>query len=72
MEQLDGEPASRILRFAKEHGVTTSFDVLAIATPNLTELVNICLPYVDLFIPNYEEAVMISGPRGRQEILRYF
>jgi sugar/nucleoside kinase (ribokinase family) len=42
MEQLDGEPASRILKFAKEHGVITSFDVLAVATPNLTELVNIC------------------------------
>ena len=50
----------------------TTFDVLAVATPNLTEVVNICLPYVDLFIPNYEEAVMISGLRGRQEILRYF
>ena len=72
MEQLDGEPASRILRFAKEHGVITTFDVLAVAAPNLTEVVNICLPYVDFFMPNYAEAVMICGLRGRQEILRYF
>jgi len=72
MEQLDGEPASRILRFAKEHGVITTFDVLAVSTPNLTEMVNICLPYVDFFMPNYEEAVMICGLRGRQEIIRYF
>jgi sugar/nucleoside kinase (ribokinase family) len=72
MEQLDGEPASRILKFAQEHGVITSFDVLAAATPNLTELVNICLPYVDFFMPNYEEAVMICGLHERQEILRYF
>jgi sugar/nucleoside kinase (ribokinase family) len=72
MEQFDGEPASRILKFAKEHGVITSFDVLAAATPDLTELVNVCLPYVDFFMPNYEEAEMICGLRGRQEILRYF
>ena len=72
MDQLDGEPASRILKFAKEHGVTTSFDVLGVATPNLTEVVNSCLPYVDFFMPNYEEAVMICGLRGRQEILRHF
>ena len=51
MEQLDGEPASRILRFAKEHGVITTFDVLAVATPNLTKVVNICLPYIDLLYP---------------------
>ena len=72
MEQLDGEPASRILKFAKEHGVITSFDVLAVATPKLTEVVNMCLPYVDFFMPNYEEAEMICGLRGRQKILRYF
>ncbi len=29
-------------------------------------------PYVDFFMPNYEEAVMICGLRDRQEILRYF
>jgi sugar/nucleoside kinase (ribokinase family) len=52
--------------------VITSFDVLAVATPNLMEVVNICLPYVDFFIPNYEETVMICGLRGRQEIVRYF
>ena len=57
---------------AKKHGVITSFEVLAVATPNLTEVVNICLPYLDFFIPNYEEAVMMCGLRGRQEILRYF
>src|SRR6516165_4026337 len=39
MEQFDGESASRILKFAKEHGVITTFDVLAVSTPNLTEMV---------------------------------
>jgi sugar/nucleoside kinase (ribokinase family) len=72
MEKLDGEPARRILKFAKEHGVVTTFDVLAVSTPNLTEVVNVCLPYVDYFMPNYEEAAMISGLRRPKEIIRYF
>jgi hypothetical protein len=58
MEKLDGEPASLILSFAKDHGVITTFDVLAVRTPNLTKLVNVCLPYVDYFMPNYDEATM--------------
>lgn len=72
MEKLDGEPAMRILKFAKEHGVTTTFDVLAVPKPNLNEVVNICLPYVDYFMPNHEEATMICGLRQPEEILRYF
>ena len=72
MEKLDGEPAMRVLKFAKEHGVITTFDVLAVSTPNLTEVVNVCLPYVDYFMPNYEEAAMICGLRRPKEILRYF
>jgi sugar/nucleoside kinase (ribokinase family) len=72
MDKLDGEPASRILKFAKEHGVITTFDVLAVSTPNLKELVTVCLPYVDYFMPNYEEAAMICGLRQPKEILRYF
>jgi sugar/nucleoside kinase (ribokinase family) len=72
MEKLDGEPAMRVLKFAKEHGVVTTFDVLAVSTPNLTKVVNVCLPYVDYFMPNYEEAAMISGLRRPTEIIRYF
>jgi hypothetical protein len=41
MDQLDGEPASRILSFAKEYGVITTFDVLAVSMPKLIEMVNI-------------------------------
>ena len=75
MEKLDGEPAKRILKFAKEHGVVTTFDVLAVSTPNLTEVVNVCLPYVDYFMPNYEEAAMIEAGRytfkpGKDELVR--
>jgi sugar/nucleoside kinase (ribokinase family) len=72
MEKLDGEPSKKILKFAKEHGVITTFDVLAVPTPNLTEVINVCLPYVDYFMPNEEEAAMICRLRRPQEIFRYF
>lgn len=37
MRKFDGEPASRVLKFAKERGVTTTFDLLGIAQANLSE-----------------------------------
>jgi sugar/nucleoside kinase (ribokinase family) len=35
-------------------------------------MVEVCLPYVDYFMPNYEESIMISGVTDRRDILRYF
>ena len=70
--KLDGEPASRILRHAKESGATTTYDLLGIPSPRLAQMVEVCLPYVDYFMPNYEESIMISGVSDRRDILRYF
>jgi sugar/nucleoside kinase (ribokinase family) len=72
MLKFDGEPASQVLKSAKERGVTTTFDLLGIPRPNLSELIKVCLPYVDFFMPNYEEAVMICGLDQIDEILRCF
>jgi sugar/nucleoside kinase (ribokinase family) len=70
--KLDGEPASRVLRHAKESGVTTTYDLLGIPSPDLAQKVEVCLPYVDYFMPNYEESIMITGVSDRRDILRYF
>ena len=72
MRKFDGEPASRVLKFARECGVTTTFDLLGIPQPNLSELIGVCLPYIDFFMPNYEEAQMICGLADIDEILRRF
>jgi sugar/nucleoside kinase (ribokinase family) len=72
LTKLDGEPASRVLRFAKEKNVTTTFDLLGLPRPDLQHLVTICLPYTDFFMPNYEEGTMISGLSERGEIMRFF
>ena len=72
MLKLDGEPASRVLRHAKDSGATTTYDLLGIPAPNLAQMVEVCLPFVDYFMPNYEESVMISGLSDRRDIMRYF
>jgi sugar/nucleoside kinase (ribokinase family) len=72
MLKFDGEPASQVLKSAQEQGVTTTFDLLGIPRPNLAEIVKVCLPYVDFFMPNYEEAVMICDLEAIDEILRCF
>lgn len=72
MPKLDGEPSARILKHAKEHGVTTTLDVLAVDRPDLLDIIAPCLPYVDYFMPGLEEAVMISGLKHRSEVIRFF
>jgi sugar/nucleoside kinase (ribokinase family) len=72
MRNFDGKPASQVLKFAQEHGVTTTFDLLGIPQPNLAELIEVCLPYIDFFMPNLDEAQMICGLSGTESMLGYF
>ncbi|MBI4764171.1 MAG: sugar kinase [Deltaproteobacteria bacterium] len=72
MPRLDGPPMKKVFKFAKEHGVTTTYDLLAMDRPDLLEKVSVCLPYVDYFMPGFEEAVMICGLTDRQEVIRFF
>ncbi|HET7093752.1 MAG TPA: PfkB family carbohydrate kinase, partial [Thermomicrobiales bacterium] len=59
MSKLDGAPTAKILKFAKEHGLTTTHDLIAIERPDLLEMIEPALPYIDYFMPGIEEARMI-------------
>ena len=72
MPKLDGEPTRRLLEHAKSHGVTTTFDLIAIERPDLLRLIEPCLPFVDYFMPGLEEAGMICGLTDRQDVIRFF
>jgi sugar/nucleoside kinase (ribokinase family) len=74
MPKFDGEPAARVLKFAKEHGVTVTHDLIAIPRPDLLDVIEPCLPYVDFFMPGLEEARLISGleDRHRHEVIKFF
>ena len=72
LPKLDGEPTRRLLEYAKSRGVTTTFDLIAIERPDLLDLVVPCLPYIDYFMPGFEEAVMMCGLTDRLEVIRFF
>lgn len=54
--ELYGEDAVRILKFAREHGVTTSADCLAPGLPDFFPMIEPALEFVDYFLPNGEQA----------------
>jgi sugar/nucleoside kinase (ribokinase family) len=72
LPKLDGEPTRDVLKFAKEHGVVTTLDMLAIERPDMLEVIEPCLPYVDYFMPGIDEARMICRLDDRQDVIRFF
>lgn len=61
-ELIGGDVAARILQFAREHGVTTSADVLAPGDfPGILDLIAAALPHLDYLLPNAEQATGYTG-----------
>lgn len=58
---IDGEPAGRILGYAREHGALTTADFLGVRGESVEELLAQCLPHVDIFMPNEGEALGVAG-----------
>jgi len=65
---IDGEPTARILRRARELGLTTSFDTVWDAKGNWMRLVEPCLPHVDIMLPSLAEAQMLTGRKSPQDV----
>ncbi len=72
LPKLDGEPTRKVLEFAKQKGVTTTLDMLAIARTDLLQIIEPALPYIDYFMPGFEEAKMICKLDDRREIIKFF
>jgi sugar/nucleoside kinase (ribokinase family) len=70
--KLDGPPMSKVFKFAQEKGVVTTYDILAMPRPDMLQLCEVNLPYVDYFMPGLEEAFMMTGMKDRKEVIRYF
>jgi sugar/nucleoside kinase (ribokinase family) len=60
-EFMGGEAAARILSHAREHGVTTSADVLAPGETGLLNWIAPALEHLDFFLPNDEQATGFTG-----------
>lgn len=72
MPKFDGPPTVEVLKFAKQKGVTTTFDLVAIERPDLLDLIEPCLPYIDYFMPGLDEARMMCGLHDRAEVIDFF
>jgi sugar/nucleoside kinase (ribokinase family) len=58
---LDGEPAATVLEHARASGALTTADCLGVKHPDALAFCRACLPHVDIFMPNEDEAMTITG-----------
>jgi sugar/nucleoside kinase (ribokinase family) len=72
MSKLDGAPTAEVLKFAREREISITLDLIAIDRPDLLEIIEPALPYVDYFMPGLDEARMISGLQDRREVICFF
>jgi sugar/nucleoside kinase (ribokinase family) len=72
MPSFDGAPMAGLLRRAKEAGITTALDTVWDPTGRWMELTGPSLPYVDYFLPSFEEARMLAGGLETPEAVAQF
>jgi sugar/nucleoside kinase (ribokinase family) len=61
LAKLDGEPAAQLLKFARERNVATTMDMLGFRGPEMLELLDPCLPFVDYLLPTLTQAQRLTG-----------
>ena len=72
LPRFDGAPMSRVFKHARDRGIPTTYDILAIPRPGVLESIEASLPWVDYFMPGLEEAFMLTGLTDRKDAIRYF
>jgi sugar/nucleoside kinase (ribokinase family) len=60
MRGLGRDGAAQILRRARDAGASTSVDILSEGSPKLLAILKPCLPFVDWFMPNAEQACKLT------------
>lgn len=72
MEHLDGEPTAQLLQYAHEHGATTSVDIIGVPDADFEHVLGPVYPWIDFFLPNEEDALMLAGTHSRSDAIRWF
>jgi len=67
MRGLGRDGATQILRRARDGGATTSMDILSEGSPKLLAILKLCLPLVDWFLPNADQACKLTDSRTPEE-----
>ena len=68
MDTFDGAETMEFLKKCKEMGKTTFLDVCWDATGRWGELLDMCMPYLDYFMPSIAEAVEIEKTQDVEKI----
>jgi len=71
MPGFDGEPTAKVLKQAREWGITTSLDTAWDSKGNWMSVLEPCLQHLDIFMPSIEEARMITGKEDPPEIAEF-
>ena len=67
MRGLGRDGAAQILRRARDGGATTSMDILSEGSPKLLAILKPCLPLVDWFMPNADQACKLTDSHTPEE-----
>lgn len=71
LDALDGEPTAEILRRAQEAGAITSLDMLGMPDADIDRLFGPVLPYLDYFLPNEDDILLVSGQKNQTDALAW-
>ena len=72
MPRYVGDDNGRVLKKAKELGLTTTLDTVWDFTGRWMSVLEQCLPYLDYALPSIEEAVKLTGKTDPREIAKVF
>ena len=72
MPKFDGPDTVKTLKLAKSSGAITTMDILGVKQEKMAEKIAPYMPYLDYFMPNLEEAGMITGLSDPDEMCKYF
>jgi sugar/nucleoside kinase (ribokinase family) len=72
MPAFDGPGAAIVLAAAQAAGAITTMDVLGVSKEGMAEILAPSMPHLDFFMPNIEEATMVTGLEDRADLAQYF
>lgn len=71
MPELDRGRGAEILKEARNGGSIITSDFIA-PSPRTLEFLKLIMPYIDYFMPSFEEAMEVAGTKSPEETARYF
>lgn len=72
MPKFDGEDCTKFLKKCKEMGKITALDTAWDSTGRWMNVLASSMPYIDYFLPSYEEATELSNKTDPEEIADFF